>query len=297
MTTADFVSHPFQGSVLSSTPCELGEGASFDADTGTIWWFSILEKQLRSLDINTGKESVQILPIMGSVLVPIDAERQLIASDQGLFIRDRATGELTLHCDLEKDKPDNRSNDGRLHPSGALWIGTMGRTAAEGAGAIYHVVGGKVTTLFDKMSIPNAICFSPDGSTGYYVDTRINHLMRVDIDPLTGLPTSKPTLFIDGSGSPGGMDGAICDQDGTIWNARWGEGAVDHYGLDGVLLARFEVPAKRTTCPVVIGNGRLAVTSAWEGMDQDARTSDPLAGALFELAVPVTLGREPRYSA
>ena len=110
MTTADFVSHPFQGSVLSSTPCELGEGASFDADTGTIWWFSILEKQLRSLDINTGKESVQILPIMGSVLVPIDAQRQLIASDQGLFIRDRATGELTLHCDLEKDKPDNRSN-------------------------------------------------------------------------------------------------------------------------------------------------------------------------------------------
>jgi sugar lactone lactonase YvrE len=285
----------FEGQILSSSLCALGEGPAFEAATETLWWFDILGKALHQLHLPTVSETVHHLPFMGSVLAPIDADRQLLASDKGLFIRDRATGELSLYRELEPEKPGNRSNDGRVHPSGSLWIGTMGKKSEDGAGAIYHVAKGVVTKIFDNISIPNSICFSPDGATGYYVDTRVNRLMRVPLDPNTGLPKGEPSVLVDQHGQPGGIDGSICASDGTIWNARWGEGAVDHYGADGTHLSRHLLPARRTTCPVYIGDGRLAVTSAWEGLDDAARAADPLAGALFEIATPIRCEPEPAY--
>ncbi len=291
MTTA----YNFEGQILSSSLCALGEGPTFEAATETLWWFDILGKALHQRHLPTESETVHHLPFMGSVLASIDADRQLLASDKGLFIRDRATGELSLYRELEPEKPGNRSNDGRVHPSGSLWIGTMGKKSEDGVGAIYHVAQGVVTKIFDKISIPNSICFSPDGATGYYVDTRVNRLMRVSLDPNTGRPNGEPSVLVDQNGQPGGIDGSICASDGTIWNARWGEGAVDHYGADGTHLSRHLLPARRTTCPAYIGDGRLAVTSAWEGLDEAARAADPLAGALFEIAVPIRCEPEPAY--
>lgn len=273
--------HKFEGTLLSSTLCDLGEGPSFEAETNTLWWFNILGKVLHELDLSSGEEKAHPLPFMGSVIARIDGTRQLIASDKGLFIRDRRSGDLVLHCELEPGNDGNRSNDGRVHPSGSLWIGTMGKTAATGAGAIYHVSRGTVTKLFDNISIPNSICFSPDGSTAYFVDTRVNRLMKVAVDVATGLPSAEASVFVDGSTEPGGMDGSVCDARGHIWNARWGQAALDHYDANGKRIERFLLPAKQTTCPAFIGNGRIAVTSAWEGMDEAARASDPQAGALF----------------
>ncbi|MGO7668266.1 SMP-30/gluconolactonase/LRE family protein, partial [Rhizobium ruizarguesonis] len=39
-----------------------------------------------------------------------------------------------------------------------------------------QVASGKVTKIFNGISIPNSICFSPDGKIGYYTDSRINRL-------------------------------------------------------------------------------------------------------------------------
>ncbi len=287
--------HEFTGAVLSSSLCELGEGPSFDAPTGTLWWFDILGKALHELHLATDRHAVHALPFMASVIAPIDAERQIIGSENGLFIRDRKTGALSLHCELEPDMPGNRSNDGRVHPSGSLWIGTMGKTAATGAGAIYHVAGATVTRIVPEVSIPNSICFSPDGGTGYYVDTRVNRMMRVPLDPATGLPRGATEVFVDQAGQPGGMDGSICDSKGEIWNARWGQGAVDHYSVEGDHLARYRLPAQKTTCPAFIGDGRIAVTSAREDMDEAALAAEPLAGALFVLSVPIVGQIEPAF--
>ena len=285
----------FEGAILSASPCELGEGPSFEAATQTLWWFDILGKKLHELHLPTNKETQHDLPVMGSVLAAVDAGRQLLASDKGLFLRNRATGELTLYHELEPNKPGNRSNDGRVHPSGSLWIGTMSKTGEIGAGAIYCVRKGEVVKLYDQISIPNSICFSPDGSTGYFVDTKVNRLMRVALDPATGLPVAEPQLLLDDSGRPGGIDGSICASDGSIWNARWGEGAVDHYSADGQHLSRHLLPAKRTTCPVFIGSGRLAITSSWEGLDAAERAADPQAGNVFEITAPIECPAEPAY--
>lgn len=289
--------YEFEGKTLCNTSSVLGEGPTYDPDTDTVWWFNILGKELHELNLSTEKKKVHPLPMMASVLARIDANRQLLATEEGLFVRDIGSGNLTFYAAFENDNPENRSNDGRTHPSGALWISTMSKRAEPQAGAIYHVAGGRVTKIFSGISIPNSICFSPDGTIGYYTDTRISRLMRVMVDPHTGLPTGEPIVMVDSMDDPGGIDGSVCDADGYIWNARWGAGVVDRYSPDGLRIARYKVPAAQPSCPAFIGVNadRLAVTTAWEGLDDTARSSQPQAGALLELGVTVKGVFDPVY--
>ncbi len=286
----------FTGKILCGETLELGEGPSFDPATGSAWWFNIKGKELHELHLESGRKSVHPLPFMASVMAIVDPEQQLIASDQGLFIRNTQTGTFKAYATLE-DNPENRSNDGRMHPSGSLWVSTMGRRAQKGAGAIYHVAKGTVIKLYSNISIPNGICFSPDGSTGYFVDSAVNHIMKVALDPETGLPTGDASVLNDQSGNPGDVDGSVCDADGLIWNARWGQGAIDVYKPDGTKIARYAVPATQSSCPAFIGAkaDRLLVTSAWQDMDADARVADPNAGQTFELGVSVKGRFEPIF--
>jgi sugar lactone lactonase YvrE len=159
------------------------------------------------------------------------------------------------------------------------------------------VAAGKVTKLFSGVSIPNSICFSPDGTIGYFTDTRISRLMRVMVDPQTGLPAGEPIVMVDSMDEPGGLDGSVCDADGYIWNARWGAGVVDRYSPDGLRIARYRVPAAQPSCPAFIGANadRLAVTTAWEGLDEDARSTQPSAGALLELGISVKGVFDPAF--
>lgn len=289
--------YEFEGKTLCNTNSVLGEGPTYDPVSNSVWWFNILGKELHELNLSTDEKKVHSLPVMASVLARIDPERQLLATEEGLFVRDIASGKLTFYAALENDRPENRSNDGRTHPSGALWISTMSKRAEQQAGAIYHVAAGRVTKIFGGISIPNSICFSPDGTTGYFTDTRLSRLMRVMVDPQTGLPAGEPIVMVDSMDEPGGLDGSVCDADGYIWNARWGAGVVDRYSPDGLRIARYKVPAAQPSCPAFIGANadRLVVTTAWEGLDEDARSAQPSAGALLELGITVKGVFDPAY--
>lgn len=287
----------FSGTIIAAPACELGEGPTYDPHTGTAWWFDITGRNLLEYGLETGLVQAHPLPVMGSVLARVDGNRQVIASDYGLQLRDVRTGGLELITPIEADNKITRSNDGRVHPSGALWIGTMGKNAEAGAGAIYHVARGKVTLLYPDITIPNAICFSPDGATAYFTDTMTARLMRVAIDPATALPTGAPQVFFDHSGGKGGLDGAVCDADGVIWNARWGANSVDAYSPDGKRILSLAVPASQASCPAFVGRRaeRLLVTSARQGLSAGQLAADPEAGRTFLLDHPFNGRFEPDY--
>jgi sugar lactone lactonase YvrE len=282
--------------ILSDRPCHLGEGCTYDPATDTAWWFDIVERTLLQADLGSGAVSTHALPMMASVVAFIDDQRQLLATENGLYVRDIANGRLTLHVALEADNAATRSNDGRVHASGALWIGTMGRKAENGAGAIYHFGGGELRRLYSGISIPNAICFSPDGATAYFTDTRKAILYRVAIDPTNALPTGDPAPLFDHRGGVGGLDGAVVDAEGLIWNARWGGSCIDAYSPEGQRVRTIRVPARQPSCPVFVGANfdRLLVTTAWEGMDAQARAADPHHGQTFILDVGARGRAEPR---
>ena len=269
-------------SILCAKRCHLGEGPTYDPLTDIAWWFDIREGRLFEAHLGSNGIRIHELGRMASALARIDAERQLIAAEDGLYIRRIADGTMTLYRSLEADNPGTRSNDARMHSSGTFWIGTMGRGAEPGAGAIYALHRGKISTLFSKISIPNSICFSPDGSTGYFADTARNVLYRVALNPATGLPRAEPEVLVRHTGI-GGLDGSVVDADGQIWNARWGAGCVDVYSPYGERLRSLRVPARQASCPAFVGSdlSRLLVTSAWQDMDEAARAADPEHGRTF----------------
>ncbi|ALN72908.1 SMP-30/gluconolactonase/LRE family protein [Aureimonas sp. AU20] len=282
--------------ILSDHRCHLGEGPSYDGRTDTAWWFDILERKLFEARIADRSVRVHDLPSMGSVLAPIDDARQLVATADGLFVRDVASGRMELHTALESDNAGTRSNDGRVHPAGALWIGTMGRKAEEGVGSIYWFRDGELRRLYSDITIPNGICFSPDGRTGYFTDTHVGLLHRVPLDPDTGLPIGQPSVLYDHRGGEGGLDGAVVDADGRIWSARWGASSIDVYSPEGDRIRTIRVPATRPSCPAFVGADldRLLVTTAQEGMSEAERLADPQSGKTLLLDVHARGIPDPR---
>ena len=82
--------------VLSAHHCLLGEGCTYDPATDTAWWFDILERTLFRADLASGAVTADALPLMASVLAFIDDQRQLLATENGLYVRDVADGRSAL---------------------------------------------------------------------------------------------------------------------------------------------------------------------------------------------------------
>ena len=286
---------PTQPVVLGEGRCHLGEGPAYDAATDTAFWFDILERQLFEADLETGSVVCHDLPLMASALAMVDDERQIVSTESGLYLRSRRDGAMTLYRAVETDDATTRSNDARVHPSGSFWFSMMSKTAESGAASIYALSDGEVVLLFSGLTIPNAICFSADGTQGFFADTARNELYRVPLDPVTGLPREAPSplrLSDDGAG----LDGAVIDREGLIWIARWGGARIDVLTDQGDTVRSLAVPVRQPSCPVFIGRAfdRLLVTSAREGQDEAARAADPQGGATF-VFTPGAVGRpEPR---
>ncbi len=270
-------------SLFCDIACDVGEGPTYDPGTDTIYWFDIHGRKL----IEKPRDSSAIvhdLPFAASVLAFIDAGRQLIASEDGLYERRADDGSLTRLAGLESDNKETRSNDGRVHPSGALWIGTMGWNAQEQAGAIYHFHCGELRVLYDNITVPNAICFTADGATGYFTDTPTGRVMRVALDPANGLPVSEPAVYLAKDATERGWpDGAVVDADGNVWVARWEGSCVLGFDPTGRLIDTIELPTELITCPAFIGPdlSHMIVTSAYTNLSDEQRRQQPMAGKTF----------------
>ena len=88
---------------------------------------------------------------------------------------------------------------------------------------------GEATVVADDLKRPNGLCFSPDESRLYIVDTGVfPQVIRV-YDLADGVRLTRGRLFIELS--PGSSDGVRCDSDGNLWAAA---GHVKGEGADGV---------------------------------------------------------------
>lgn len=255
--------------VLDSAPCRLGEGAGYDPNTDTAWWFDLLCPVLHERSIQTGVSRTIRMPGRASLLVPTDGAHPLVAMDDGLHVWDRGEDRFHPYLTLNAGASAKmRTHCGRVHPSGSLWIASMHHDAAHGCGMIHVVRNGQAQLLFDRLTVPSSICFSPDGTAGYFADTPDGVIYRVALDPQSGLPIGLPQVFFDGSHRPGGIDGSVVDRGGTLWNVRWGTASLDAYEPNGRWQKTITLPAAQPTSLVFIGGNaeNLLITSAAVGL-------------------------------
>ena len=252
--------------VFATHPCLLGEGPLWHPRRKALFWFDILGKTLHCKGATRLSWSFdEYVSAAGWV----DADTLLIASASGLWRFDIASGGRDLVVPLEADDTTTRSNDGRADPQGGFWIGTMGVKAEAHAGAIYRYYRGELRQLFDRITISNAICFSPEGDTAYFADTFSQRIQKVAQDE-NGWQKDAHEVFVDLRGDGLNPDGAVVDAAGNLWNAQWDAGRVACYGADGVFKQSISVPTSQTTCPAFGGatGTTLFVTSAANGVNE-----------------------------
>lgn len=258
--------------MFDPTQCGLGEGPLWHPLRQQLFWFDILTKRL--LSQKDGKQMSWQFEEHVSCAGWVDANTLLIASETQLFCFDLNTASRRHVINLEADNPTTRSNDGRVDPWGGFWIGTMGKNAEANAGKIYRFYRGTLTVLFDAITIPNAICFSPDRQIAYFADTPTQKIMKQALDA-DGWPVGAPLVLVDLKAENLFPDGAVVDEQGSLWNAQWGAGRVAKYGACGTYLSAITCPAPHTTCPAFGGPAltQMFVTTATQGLEV-AQTHD-----------------------
>ena len=274
--------------------CRLGEGPLWHPERKMLFWFDILSKKMLA---RRGDETFEwSFEEHFSAAGWGDDSTLLLASETALWRFDIDSAERTKLCDLDQDNPVTRSNDGRADPWGGFWIGTMGKRAEPGVGAIYRYFKGELRQLVPDVSISNAICFAPDRSCAYYTDTVTQRIMRQPLAVATGWPDGTPQVFVDLRDARLNPDGAVTDADGNLWCAMWGAACVVCFAPDGTELRRIEVPARQPTCPAFGGPDLrdLYVTSATDGLRESEIEKRPLNGATFAIKQVAQGLPEPR---
>ncbi len=270
--------------------CELGEGPFWHPLQERLFWFDILNKTLFSA--TAGGIMVDRFTFDATVTAAgvIDNDNLAVASAAGIFKLTLSTDTRELVTPLEPDSTSTRTNDGRVNQAGGFWIGTMGLKdpGKVAAGSLYQVRGGEVSRLLSDVFIPNGTCFSPDGRTAYFADTKVGTIRKIAIDPETGLPVGDWEPFADSS-HPGGPDGAVVDAEGFVWSARWDGSSVMRFAPDGRVDRVVKVPVSRPTCPSFGGKDlkTMYITSAREGMTAEQLAAEPASGGVFAIEVDV----------
>ena len=267
----------------------LGEGPLWHPGRSELFWLDINADTLfRAGPDGTIRASTHFgEPVAAAAIV--DDNRLLVVSATAILDFDIEAGTFAPRLPLEANNPVTRSNDSRVSPQGAWWIGTMGREAEPGAGAVYHYFGGTLTPLRANVGIPNATCFSPDGRIAYFADTPEKKIEKIALDPETGFPSGSWETFVDLRERGASPDGAVCDEEGFVWNAEYGTGRVTRYRPDGTIDRVIDLPCPNITCPCFGGDDlkTLYITTASQGMAPDALAQHPHAGSVFSFALDV----------
>jgi sugar lactone lactonase YvrE len=181
------------------------------------------------------------------------------------------------------DDPSVRLNEGGCDPDGRFYCGSMAYDAHKDAGALYRLdLDSTVETVLTEVTISNGLEWTPDGSLAYYVDTPTHQIDVFDYDSERGLTGRRRFVAIDPElGQP---DGLTVDSDGCVWVALWNGSAVRRYRPDGTLDEVVEVDARNVTACTIGGanSDELFITTS-----RQHAPDDPLAGALFHLAIGV----------
>lgn len=270
--------------VFDDTACALGEGPLWHPERGQLFWFDIIRHRLHTRQgslIQTWNFDEHV-----SAAGWVDDTTLLIASETKLFTFNFETGAMDTVVPLEATLTSTRSNDGRADPWGGFWIGTMGKAAEPGFGTIYRYYRGEVRTLFPNISIPNAICFAPDGTHAYFADSIEKTVWRQKLAEPDGWPAGDPEVYLDLAAEDLTPDGAVVGPDGTFWNAQWGAGRVAAYDPAGQFLSAVSFDVPHTTCPAFGGPNlsTLYCTSARQGLSADILAETPNHGMTFAFA-------------
>jgi len=218
------------------------EGPVWFGDGRYLLWSDIPNNRIMRWDEETGEASIYRKPSNHANGNTRDRRGRLVTCEhEGRRVtRTEYDGSITVILDRFEGKRLNSPNDVVVKSDGSIWFtdppfGILSNYEGEQAPPelptnVYRVDGrtGAATIVTGDIKAPNGLCFSPDESRLYIVESRARPRLISVFDVVEdGTKLANRRVFINaGEGTP---DGFRCDVAGNLW-CGWGMTP----GLNGV---------------------------------------------------------------
>ena len=228
------------------TGCRWAEGPVWFGDARCLLFSDIPNQRILRFDEQANTTGVFRQPSNFANGNTRDRLGRLVTCEHGTrrVTRTLYDGRVEIVLDCFDGKRLNSPNDVVVKSDHSVWFtdppfGLSGfyegyRAEPELGQNIYRVDGvtGEATIVADDVLGPNGLCFSPDESILYVVESRgvpNRKILAYDVSHESAALTNKRVLVDAGAGTP---DGMRCDTYGNLW-CGWGMGEP---GLDGVFV-------------------------------------------------------------
>jgi len=237
------------------------EGPVWFGDGRYLLWSDIPNNRIMKWEEETGAVSVFRKPSDYANGNTRDRQGRLITCEHGgrRVTRTEYDGHLSVIADGFEGKRLNSPNDVVVKSDHSVWFtdppfGLLGdyeggRAVQELPMNVYRVDGatGEMSVVENEVSRPNGLCFSPDESRLYLVEsgTSPRNVYVYDVVEGGGRLANRRKLIDVGPGTP---DGMRCDEDGNLWMG-WGMGdaaldGVNIYNPEGRLIGHIALPER-----------------------------------------------------
>jgi gluconolactonase len=236
------------------------EGPVWFGDGRFLLWSDIPNNRIMRWDEETGSVAVFRKPSNFANGNTRDRTGRLITCEHGRRLtRTEYDGSISVLADSYQGRQLNSPNDVVVKSDGSIWFtdpafGILGNyegrvAEPELAQNVYRIDAqtGELGVVVEDVRGPNGLCFSPDESILYLVESRAapNRLI-VAYDVVQGLGLSNRRIVVDAG--PGTPDGMRCDVDGNLW-CGWGMGSDELDGVmvfnpEGRLIGRIRLPER-----------------------------------------------------
>ncbi|MEC7487892.1 MAG: SMP-30/gluconolactonase/LRE family protein [Verrucomicrobiota bacterium] len=257
---------------------------------GPIWWkrhllyVDIEGHQIVRLNSETGNEQTWDVGERVGTIVPKISGGLLYAGDSGIVDFNPLTGAKNTLADPEREKrATNRFNDGKCDPAGRFWAGTISLIKNTGDAALYMLdTDNQLKIKLPEVTNSNGICWSPDATIMYYIDTPLKKIQSFKYNIKTG-GISEASVAVDTAalGYKGSPDGMTIDSTGMLWVAFCHGGCVVRFNpYTGAKLQQVDLPCLETTA-CAFGGAELDRLFVTTGVHKTLTEKD--AGKVFVL--------------
>ncbi len=236
------------------------EGPVWFGDGRFLLWSDIPNNRMMKWEEETGAVTVFRKPSNNTNGNTRDRQGRLVSCehDTRRVTRTEYDGTITVLLDSYQSKPLNSPNDVVVKSDDSVWFtdppfGILGNYEGHVATPelptnVYRVDGktGQATVATGDVNRPNGLCFSPDESRLYVVESgAAPRVIRVFEVVESGTKLANGRVFVEaGKGLP---DGMRCDADGNLWcgfGGGEGEDGVAIFAPDGKLIGRILLPER-----------------------------------------------------
>ncbi|CAH1118845.1 unnamed protein product [Phaedon cochleariae] len=282
-----------------------------DTFKATIYRWNFCSDHLSSYKLENHNSVAIVIPIKDK------EDELLVASDRDVFVLkwpnktkndySKTHTPLTL-AKLEREKPKNQFNDGKVDSKGRLWLGTLTRnedlSVSSNGGSLYMLAyedGMKEIERISNTSISNGLAWSQDNKRFYHIDSSTRMVVGYDYHEESGEISNKKIIFDlkDHPNLEDIPDGMTIDENDHLWIALFGGHSVINVDpASGELMRVIEVPVTYVTS-VCFGGPDLDIlyaTTSRLHLDREGLEKEPMAGrilAIEHLGVKGLPSREP----